>query len=227
MLSYIPYLEKDPYVIGILNQKGGVGKTTISINLAHGLIKMGLKVLLVDGDPQGSARNWNETNEGAIVPVIGLDRETLPKDLDAVKGGHHVVIIDGAPRVTKLSAAAIRACHLVIIPVHPCAYDVWSTADTVELLNARHTVTDGQPQAAFLLSRVIKNTHMSREVHDPLREYGFPILNSIINQYILYESSGSKGETVYSSGENQAASEMNNLVQEIIGKYISRVEFKL
>ena len=50
-------------VIGVLNQKGGVGKTTISVNLASELARRGNKVLLVDADPQGSALDWSEIRE--------------------------------------------------------------------------------------------------------------------------------------------------------------------
>ncbi len=57
-------------VIAVLNQKGGSGKTTIATNLAHALILHGLKVLLVDSDPQGSSRDWNEANNGEILPVV-------------------------------------------------------------------------------------------------------------------------------------------------------------
>ena len=63
----------DMPVIAVLNQKGGAGKTTIAVNLAHALQSNGSKVLLVDSDPQGSARDWNEANEGEILPVVGLD----------------------------------------------------------------------------------------------------------------------------------------------------------
>ena len=66
-------------VISVLNQKGGAGKTTIATNLAHALLLDHYKVLLVDSDPQGSLRDWNESNGGELIPVIGLDRETLPK----------------------------------------------------------------------------------------------------------------------------------------------------
>ncbi len=64
-------------IISILNQKGGAGKTTISVNLARGLKQDGGSVLLVDSDPQGSARDWHAAGNGELITVIGLDRPTL------------------------------------------------------------------------------------------------------------------------------------------------------
>mgnify|MGYP002374079782 FL=1 len=66
--------------VAILNQKGGSGKTTLATNIAHALKLSGESVLLVDADPQGSARDWNAANEGKLLSVVGLDRETLPVD---------------------------------------------------------------------------------------------------------------------------------------------------
>ena len=68
-------------IISVLNQKGGSGKTTISSNLAHAIALDGHKVLLVDSDPQGSLRDWNEANGEELLPVVGLDREILPTSL--------------------------------------------------------------------------------------------------------------------------------------------------
>ena len=89
-------------VVAILNQKGGSGKTTIATNLAHSLSLNNLNVALVDSDPQGSARDWNEMNKGEIVPVFGLDRETLPKDIESIKDSFDYIIIDGAPQIPQL-----------------------------------------------------------------------------------------------------------------------------
>jgi CobQ/CobB/MinD/ParA nucleotide binding domain len=68
-------------VIAVLNQKGGSGKTTIATHLARALQLAGHDVLLVDSDPQGSARDWAAVREDQPVPVVGLDRPTINRDL--------------------------------------------------------------------------------------------------------------------------------------------------
>jgi chromosome partitioning protein len=150
-----------PRIIAVLNQKGGSGKTTIATNLAHALALGGVKVLLVDSDPQGSARDWNEANGGQVLPVVGLDRETLPTDLKAISGGYDFVVVDGAPQVARLAAAAVKVADLVLIPVQPSPYDIWAAADLVEVVKARQEITDGKPVAAFVISRSIRNTKLS------------------------------------------------------------------
>ena len=97
-------------IIGVLNQKGGVGKTTISVNLAHALTLMGGRVLLVDADPQGSALSWSAVRaEEPLFPVVGMPKPTLHKDLPSVARDYDYVVIDGAPRVNELCRAAILA----------------------------------------------------------------------------------------------------------------------
>jgi chromosome partitioning protein len=208
-------------IISILNQKGGVGKTTIATNLAHGLHMRRLSVLLVDADPQGSARDWNDLNKGTIVPVIGMERETLPQDLNAIKDKFDVIIIDGPPRISLVSIAATRVSDVILIPVQPSPYDVMATADTVEMIKQRHEVVGNDyPKVGFIISRYIKNTILSREVHDPLVAYGFPVLSSKTSQAVLYASSAAKGETIFSHGENLTAHEFNTLIEEVIARYL-------
>ncbi|MGO2136122.1 MAG: ParA family partition ATPase [Marinobacter sp.] len=201
--------------IAVLNQKGGSGKTTIAINLAHSLQLEGNSVLLVDSDPQGSARDWNEENEGEIIPVVGLDRETLPKDLAAISSGYDYVVIDGAPQIARLAAAAVKAADLVIIPCQPSPYDIWAAADLVDVIKARQDITDGKPAAAFVVSRAIKNTKLGKEILDALKGYEFPILKSVTTQRVAYPSTAAEGKTVFVEPGSEAAREIIAIRDEV------------
>ena len=203
-------------VISILNQKGGSGKTTISSNLAHALALDGHQVLLVDSDPQGSLRDWNEANEGELLPVIGLDRETLPKDLKAVANGYEFIIIDGAPQIAKMSAAAVKAANLVLIPVQPSPYDIWACADLVDIITARQEVTDGQPLAYFIISRAIKNTKLGAEIKQALADYELPVMKTSTTQKVAYPTTAAEGQTVFNEPTSSAAKEIAAIKTEVM-----------
>lgn len=203
-------------IIAILNQKGGAGKTTIATNLARALQLEGGQVLLVDSDPQGSARDWNAAGNGEVLPVVGLDRPTLAKDIKAVSDNHDWIVIDGAPQIAEMAVAAIKCADVVLIPVQPSPYDVWACADLVEVLKARQEVTDGKPKAAFVISRVIKNTQLGREIGDALNGYGLPVFASFTTQRVIYAKSAAVGSTVLDSEPgNEAAAEIRAIVKEL------------
>ena len=204
-------------VIAILNQKGGVGKTTISTNLAVAIQKDNKKILLIDSDPQGSLRDWNQANEGKLIHVVGLDRETLAKDIEGVKHGYDIVIIDGAPQSSKLAGAAVKAADLVIIPVTPSPYDVWACSDLVEIIQARQAVTEGKPPCYFFISRSRKGTTLSEDVEKALSGYEIPILTSRTIHREVYAKTASDGLTVhYDTRAIEAVNEIEDFKNEIL-----------
>ena len=205
-----------PQVIAVLNQKGGSGKTTLATNLAHSLLLDGYRVLLADADPQGSLRDWQEASHAELLPVVGMDRDTLAKDLPAVSSGFDFVVIDGPPQIAKLSAAAVKVADFVLIPVQPSPYDIWACADLVDLVQARQQVTGGSPHAAFVISRAIKQTKLTADISPVLEQYGLPVLSSGTTQRVIYPTSAAEGQTVLSVEPNgPAAAEINAIKQEM------------
>ncbi|WP_088137543.1 ParA family partition ATPase [Escherichia coli] len=207
-------------VIAVLNQKGGSGKTTIATHLARALQLAGADVLLVDSDPQGSARDWAAVREDQPLTVVGIDRPTIDRDGKAI-GRRDFVVIDGAPQAADLAVSAIKAADFVLIPVQPSPYDIWATADLVELVKQRIEVTDGRLQAAFVVSRAIKGTRIGGEVAEALAGYELPILESRITQRVSYPGTAAAGTTVLESEpEGDAAREVQALAAEIKSKLI-------
>ena len=203
-------------IIAVLNQKGGAGKTTIATNLAHALQLEGHKVILVDSDPQGSARDWNAASDGALIKVIGMDRATLAKDILAVVDNHDFIIIDGAPQIADLAIAAIKCADMILIPVQPSPYDIWACEDLVEIIKARQEITDGKPKAAFIISRVIKNTQLGNEIREALEGYELPVFKNFTTQRVIYAKSAATGLTVLSTETKEdAANEIRAIANEL------------
>lgn len=183
-------------IIGVLNQKGGVGKTTVSINLAGYFADQGYKTLLVDADPQGSAQNWSIVREAEPkFPVIGMAKPTLHRDLPAVAGDYDITVIDGAPRVNDLGRAAILASDLVLIPVQPSPFDVWATDDTIRLIREAQQYKEGI-DAVFAINRKIVNTAIGRDVAEAFAEQPFEVLPATLCQRVIYAESAAQGLTV-------------------------------
>ena len=205
-------------IIAVLNEKGGSGKTTISTNLARGFQLNGHQILLVDSDPQGSARDWYAAagEDNNLPPVVGLDRPALFKELPTLSKNTDWVIIDGAPQLEDIAVAAIKVADLILIPVQPSPYDVWAAESLVELVKARQEIMDGRLKAAFVVSRQIVGSKLAREVRDALEDYGLPIMKSLTSQRVIYANSATNGSTVLDTEpDGAAAKEIRALIEEV------------
>lgn len=213
-------------VIALINQKGGVGKTTLSVQLAAALVLRRKKVLLIDADPQGSALDWAETREqrrereGGVdahrFPVIGLPKQILHKELPSLREGYDIVVIDGPPRVYEVARSAVLASDIALVPVTPSQYDVWAAEETICLINECADLYKPNLKRAFVVNRKIANSAIGKSVRKALDAYDTPVLKSVICQRVAFAESA-QGRTVFElDADGPAAREVKELAAEIL-----------
>ena len=204
--------------ISVQNQKGGTGKTTIALHLAHGLALRDRRVLLIDADPQGSSRDWAAARDSAPpFQVIGLDRPTVHRDIEGLGAGYDDIVIDGPPRVSALAKSCIAAADLVLVPVQPSPYDIWAAEEVVSLIQEASVFND-LLKSAFVVNRKIANTAIGRDVFEALGSYDIPSLKSSVTQRVIFAESAAAGSTALElEPKGSAAREILALVDEVMG----------
>ena len=201
--------------IAVLNPKGGSGKTTVATCLARALESDGSRVLLVDSDPQGSARDWHAIDPDNPTPVVGMDRAGGLRTLEQM-AGYDWMVIDGAGRYEKITAEAVRIADLVLIPVQPSPYDIWAISELVDLVKQRQTITGGQPILGAVISRTVRGTVLGRDINEALFGIGVEQLDAQLGQRQIYPQTANQGRTpLEADPDGKAAFEVAALADEI------------
>lgn len=183
-------------IFAVVNQKGGAGKTTLSLNLAAALAAEGRRVLLIDADPQQTAQDWAAVRTTPpTFDVIGLAKPVLHRDLPRIVADYDHAIIDGAPRNYEVARSAIAAADFVLIPVQPSGADFWASRETVQLVKEARELKETL-RAVFMVSRKIGRTTLGRDISDALADFGLPILSAGTGQRVAYAETMTAGTTV-------------------------------
>jgi chromosome partitioning protein len=170
-------------VVAIANKKGGVGKSTLAVNLASALAER-RRVLLLDADPQGTAVEWSSAGR------LPVEVRAVPTDADAKRlvrevetASADVVVLDLPPRSGAAFSAAFALASLVVVPVGASGADLAATSRLLDLLReAREVNGDGKPRCLLVPSRVDRRTAAGRELEGVLYELGESVGPAIVQR---------------------------------------------
>jgi len=200
-------------VIAFLNGKGGVGKTTTSINVATAIARKGFKVVVVDTDPQSSIGNWyNEEKCQFDVADAGSEKEvySVRKQLKS----YDYIIIDGAAAISAISAAAVMVSDLVLIPVTPSPLDFAACGAILAVIEARQ---DLQPVIArFVITKKVSTAKMLSVLKASIEDTALSALRTGTSQRQSYIRTMMDGGTVFDTDDSQAKGEIDVLTNEIL-----------
>ncbi len=197
--------EMAPRVTAVMNQKGGAGKTTLSVNLAAGLARRARTVLL-DLDPQESALEWARQGAEAwprSLPVLSdaADRARLLKrHADCAH-----LVLDCPPSLDHpASALALRCCDIALVPVLPSPVDLWASLRLQRLIEAARRKRPAL-RAFLVINQVEPRSALSAALDRALGEFGLPVLNSRIRRRAAFRTAALEGVPVYQLGRRGAA----------------------
>jgi chromosome partitioning protein len=203
-------------VISVVNQKGGVGKTTIAINLASCLSDRGYRLILVDADPQGSVLQWQSIGGDVAFGVTHHPEPLSQRDIRRMIRNSDHAVIDAPPALGEIIHSILSISELVIVPIGPSPLDIWSSKETLSLiqqLRRRHR----RMKAMLLICRKIARTRVGRDAREAMESYDLDVFDTEISQRIAYVEAMISGLSVLDyAPRSDAAEEIRSLCQEVI-----------
>jgi len=178
-------------VLSILSRKGGAGKTTLTLHLAVAAQQSGLRVLVMDSDPQASALSWYGKRDDGMPHIIKVCTTKIPKAMRASRDyGIDLVLMDTPPHTRQVASVAAQNSDLVLIPTRPSILDIESIGGTVELVKAA-----GRP-AVIVLNACPTNSPVVGEAREVLAGYGVPVAPMSIGNRMAFQHALNSGHAV-------------------------------
>ena len=206
--------------IAVANQKGGTGKTTLTVNLAAGFHRRGATVLL-DADPQGSATDWARIGAPGhdLPPIRSVDADTVRASIAHAARSSRYVLVDCPPHLQSDALQHVMgAVDIVLIPVLPSPLDLWASVGmTAAVQDARR----GNPRlrAYMVLNQLDRRNALSGAMHQALAEFEVPALANGMTRRAAFRSAALEGRSVYGLGGRgaNAARDLEAIIEEVTG----------
>lgn len=207
-------------IVALAGQKGGVGKSTLSVCLVAEALTRGLAVMLVDADPQGTARTWGAVaaeNKFATPTLVAMGAGMhRPDQLPRLADAFDLVVIDCPPRAGEIQRSALLVADLVLLPCGPAAFDAWALASSLDVVREARGLRPDL-QAAVVVTRKQRATALGQGAREVLAQGGLPILEVELGYRIAFQEATAAGQAVsLYAPRSEAAREIRALLDEVL-----------
>lgn len=205
-------------IIGIIQVKGGAGRSTLATNLAGELAKTGSTVLVDCDMPQGTSASWCAMREqvgkmkGLVADTAADHRELVAKVEKHAKKTDFIVL-DGPPRIAEMTRAIMVLADVCLVPVGASVAEIWASADLLAIIEQARAV---RPiDARMVWTRHRSATRLAKELTEQAQtELHLPILKTPLALRVAYPEALGAGLTVAEMSDPQARTEMASLIAE-------------
>ncbi len=210
-------------IITVCNQKGGSGKTTLSMHLAGTLARRKNKVLVVDADPQGTATRWAasaDDDNPFPASVVGLSAasEKVHREVKKFIENYDFIIIDCPPAAdSPVPQSALLIADLALVPIIPSPLDLWASVGIRKVIENVEDINETL-KARLVLNQCQPKTNLAKEALEVLPEFGIKVCKNYLRQRTAYRQSAVFGQTVqdFGSKASDAITEVEALTNEIL-----------
>jgi chromosome partitioning protein len=205
-------------IIGVIQVKGGAGRSTVSTNLAGELSKQG-KTVLIDCDmPQGTSASWYAVRHqagkaGALIADTATSYRELVSKVEQYADADYIVL-DGPPRIAELTRSTLVLADICLIPVGASAAEIWATGDILALIEEASKVRP--VNARMVWTRYRPQTRLAQGLTElAKKELGLQALGTSLGMRVAYMEALGEGLTVAELADKSAQIEVKFLVNEV------------